>query len=78
LVTSNDLLIAASGVGSVGKSSKLGITGFIYDGLMAIKNINNEITKLYISSYLKVKELDIYSIASGANWLNINTEILNM
>lgn len=75
-VTSNDLLIAASGVGSVGKSSELGITGFIYDGIMAIKNIPNQTLITYLAFYLKVKELEIYSIATGANWLNINTELL--
>ena len=77
IVTPDDLLVAASGVGSVGKSSEIGITGFIYDGLMAIKNIENKTTKKYISFYLKVKELEIYSIATGANWLNINTNLLN-
>jgi len=76
-VTPNDLLVASSGVGSVGKSSELGITGFIYDGLMAIKNIPNQTIISYLAFYLKVKELEIYSIATGANWLNINTELLN-
>jgi type I restriction enzyme S subunit len=76
-VTEADLLVAASGVGSVGKSTLVGITGFIYDGIMAIKNITNDDTRAYLSYYLKVKELEIYSIASGANWLNINTDLLN-
>jgi len=76
-VTPNDLLVASSGVGSVGKSSELGITGFIYDGLMAIKNIPNKTLISYLAFYLKVKELEIYSIATGANWLNINTDLLN-
>jgi len=75
-VTSSDLLVASSGVGSVGKSSELGITGFIYDGLMAIKNIPNQTMISYLAFYLKVKELEIYSIASGVNWLNINTDLL--
>lgn len=76
-VTPKDLLVAASGVGSVGKSSEIGISGYIYDGLMAIKNISNDTIKKYLSFYLKVKELEIYDIATGANWLNINTDLLN-
>jgi type I restriction enzyme S subunit len=76
-VSPADLLVAASGVGSVGKSSKLGISGYIYDGLMAIKNINNPSTKSFIALFLKIKELTVYDFASGSNWLNINTEILS-
>lgn len=75
-VSPSDLLIASSGVGSVGKSSELSITGYIYDGLMAIKNILNQTLISYLAYYLKVKELEIYSIATGANWLNINTDLL--
>ena len=77
LVRQTDLLIAASGVGSVGKSIKLGIEGYIYDGLMAIRNIEDDTIRSFLSLFLKHKEYQIYSVASGANWLNINTGILS-
>jgi restriction endonuclease S subunit len=76
IVKSGDLLIACSGVGSVGRSIETKIDGFIYDGLLAIRNISNETIKELIRYYLKYKEDQIYSVASGANWLNINIEIL--
>ena len=75
-VKQTDLLVAASGVGSVGKSIKLGIEGYIYDGIMAIRNILNDDIRNYLQIYLKYKELQIYSVATGANWLNINTTLL--
>jgi restriction endonuclease S subunit len=44
---------------------------------MAIKNINDLSTKGFIALFLKIKELSVYDVASGSNWLNINTEILS-
>ncbi|MDC0652215.1 restriction endonuclease subunit S [Flavobacteriaceae bacterium] len=76
-VDSKDLLVAASGVGSVGKSSKLRIEGYIYDGLMAIKDIDIEQSKDFISYFLKLKEEELHHSSTGTSWLNINTEILN-
>jgi restriction endonuclease S subunit len=76
-VKKGDLLIACSGVGSVGRSIETSINGFIYDGLLAVRNISDENIKEFIRRFLKYKEEQIYSVASGANWLNINTEILN-
>jgi type I restriction enzyme S subunit len=77
VVKSGDLLIACSGVGSVGRSIQTSIDGFIYDGLLAIRNIQNDILKEFVQHFLKYKEEQIYSVASGANWLNINIEVLS-
>lgn len=77
IVKSGDLLIACSGVGSVGRSIETKIDGFIYDGLLAIRSINDKTIKEMIRYFLKFKEDQIYSVASGANWLNINIEILS-
>ena len=76
-VKENDLLIACSGVGSVGRSIKSGIEGYIYDGLLAVRNIEDDIIRDYLAIFLKFKEAQIYSIATGANWLNINIELLS-
>lgn len=75
-VGKSDIIIACSGVGSVGKSAKLSIEGYIYDGLLGIRNISNETIKNYLSLFIKYKELEIYSVATGANWLNINIDLL--
>ncbi|CAG5086022.1 hypothetical protein CRYO30217_02980 [Parvicella tangerina] len=32
--------------------------------------------KEYLSLFIKNKEIEIYSVATGANWLNINTDLL--
>jgi type I restriction enzyme S subunit len=77
IVKNGDLLIACSGVGSVGRSIETSIDGFIYDGILAIRNISEVAIKTYIKYFLKFKEEQIYSFASGANWLNINIEILS-
>lgn len=77
VVTKGDLLVACSGVGSVGRSLQTDIDGYIYDGLLAIRDISIDPLKELIRQFLKIKEDQIYSVASGANWLNINTEILN-
>ncbi len=76
-VKQTDLIVAASGVGSVGKCIKLGIEGYIYDGLIALRNINHDTIREFLYIFLKFKELDIYKVATGANWLNINTEIFS-
>ena len=76
LVGPRDIIIACSGVGSVGKSLQLSISGYIYDGLLAIREIKNPTIKNFLGLYIRFKEITIYSVASGANWLNINTDIL--
>lgn len=70
-----DLLIACSG--SVGKSIMSGINGYIYDGLMAIRNIQEPTVRDFLNLFLKFKEKQTHLLASGATWQNINTEILN-
>lgn len=77
IVKKGDLLVACSGVGSVGRSIKTNIDGFIYDGILAIRNITNNSLRDLTNIYLKYKEEQIYSVASGANWLNINIDILS-
>lgn len=77
IVKKGDLLVACSGVGSVGRSIQTNIEGFIYDGLLAIRNINNESLRELVRYFLIYKEAQIYSVASGANWLNINIDILS-
>ncbi|MDI1233384.1 MAG: restriction endonuclease subunit S [bacterium] len=77
IVKIGDLLVACSGVGSVGRSIHTSIDGFIYDGILAIRSIPNESLKELVKHFLKYKEEQIYSVASGANWLNINIEILS-
>lgn len=76
-VKEGDLLIACSGVGSVGRSIQSGINGYIYDGLLAIRNINNDVIRSYLRLFLIFKEAQIYTVATGANWLNINIDILS-
>lgn len=76
-IEKGDLLVACSGVGSVGRSIQSGITGYIYDGIIAARKIQNPETKSFLKLFLEFKEAQIYSYASGANWLNINTDILN-
>ena len=72
-----DIIIACSGVGSVGKSLQLSISGYIYDGLLAIREIKDPTIREFLGLYIRFKEITIYSVASGANWLNINTDILS-
>lgn len=76
-IKEGDLLIACSGVGSVGRSIQSGINGYIYDGLLAIRNITDLVVRDYLRQFLLFKEAQIYDVASGANWLNINIEILS-
>ena len=45
--------------------------------MLAIRNIENDTLKVLVQHFLKFKEEQIYSVASGANWLNINIEILS-
>lgn len=74
-VSFNDIIIAASG--SVGKAAKLGIEGYIYDGLMAIKFIHDEGLRDYLFMYLTTLVSQFMNDSTGTSWKNINTEILN-
>lgn len=72
-VTTNDIIIVASG--SAGRTSLLGINGYIYDGLMSIKDIQDDSMRKYIFYLFKVYETNLMKIATGAAWQNINTDI---
>ncbi|NUT74319.1 restriction endonuclease subunit S [Pseudomonas sp. C1C7] len=74
-VTPSDIIIAVSG--SVGKTRKLGISGYIYDGLIAIKSIEDETMKDYLYIYFQVMEADLLGASTGSAWKNINTAIAN-
>jgi type I restriction enzyme S subunit len=73
-VGKQDIIIAASG--SVGKACMLGIEGFIYDGLMAVRGINSDILRFYLLCFFKTIELSLLGGATGTSWKNINTDIL--
>lgn len=73
-VTPKDIIVVASG--SAGRTSLLGIDGYIYDGLMSIKNIEDDVMRNFIFYMFKVFQTSIMDIASGATWQNINTDIL--
>ena len=75
-VSQSDVLIACSGVGSVGRSIKLGIEGYIYDGIIAIRKISDDVIRDFLSLFIKHKESEIYSLTTGGGWLNINTDLI--
>ncbi len=55
LVNPDDIIIAVSGSGSVGKIAKMGIKGFIYDGLIAFRNIEPDYFREFLFIFLKAK-----------------------
>lgn len=73
-VSTKDIIIVASG--SAGRTSLLGIEGYIYDGLMSIKNIPDESMKYFLFYLFKIFETNMMKLATGATWQNINTDIL--
>jgi len=73
-VSTKDIIIVASG--SAGRTSLLGIEGYIYDGLMSIKNIPDESMKHFLFYLFKIFETNMMKLATGATWQNINTDIL--
>jgi type I restriction enzyme S subunit len=73
-VTPKDIIVVASG--SAGRSSLLGIDGYIYDGLMAVKNIQDDVMRNFLFYMFKVFQTSMMDVASGATWQNINTDIL--
>lgn len=75
LVTPKDLIVAVSG--SVGKASLLDIEGYIYDGLLTIKNIEQNECRQYLLLIFKVIEQELLSQATGSAWKNINTDLTN-
>jgi type I restriction enzyme S subunit len=73
-VTTKDIIIVASG--SAGRTSLLGIDGFIYDGLMSVKNIEFDEMRIFLYYLFRVLEASMMKVATGATWQNINTDIL--
>jgi type I restriction enzyme S subunit len=73
-VTTKDIIIVASG--SAGRTSLLGIDGFIYDGLMSVKNIEFDEMRIFLYYLFRVFEASMMKVATGATWQNINTDIL--
>jgi len=73
-VTTKDIIIVASG--SAGRTSLLGIDGFIYDGLMSVKNIEFDEMRIFLYYLFRVFEESMMKVATGATWQNINTDIL--
>lgn len=73
-VSAKDIIIVASG--NAGRASLLGIEGYIYDGLMSIKNIPDESMKYFLFYLFKIFEANMMKLATGATWQNINTDIL--
>lgn len=73
-VTTKDIIIVASG--SAGRTSLLGVDGYIYDGLMSVKNIPDESMKYFLFYLFKIFEANMMKLATGATWQNINTDIL--
>lgn len=73
-VTTKDIIIVASG--SAGRTSLLGIDGYIYDGLMSVKNIEFDEMRMFLYYLFRVFEASMMKVATGATWQNINTDIL--
>ena len=73
-VDENYLITAASG--SLGKISKLGITGYIYDGLMCMNFMGISLNQDYIIALIKTMVEYLMSISTGTAWKNITTDIL--
>lgn len=72
-----EIIVTISG-STVGKSSILGLDGYIYDGLAVIKNINkNEILRDYIFVFLLAWRNKINQQSEGSAFPNINTDKLN-
>ena len=70
-----DYLITAAS-GSLGKIAKLGITGYIYDGLMCLCFKGISLEKEYILILIQTMIDYLLSVSTGTAWKNITTEIL--
>ena len=70
-----DYLITAAS-GSLGKIAKLGITGYIYDGLMCMCFKNTSLNMNYIVMLIQTMVEYLMAISTGTAWKNITTDIL--
>ena len=71
----NDYLITAAS-GSLGKISKLNISGYIYDGLMCMCFKNTSLEMDYIIILIQAMGEYLTSLSTGTTWKNITTNIL--
>ena len=71
----NDYLITAAS-GSLGKISKLNISGYIYDGLMCMCFKNTSLEMDYIIILIQAMVEYLISLSTGTAWKNITTDIL--
>jgi type I restriction enzyme S subunit len=75
-VNQNDILVGVSGVYGVGRTCLLDIEGYIYDGIMAIKNVRESNFRNFINYFMQLQRMNFMDVATGTSWPNINTEIL--
>ena len=70
-----DYLITAAS-GSLGKIAKLGISGYIYDGLMCMCFKDTSLNKDYIIILIQTMVEYLMVVSTGTAWKNITTDIL--
>jgi|GEM_PF-300755 len=75
-VNQNDILVGVSGVYGVGRTCLLDIEGYIYDGIMAIKRVNDASLRSFFNYFMQLQRLKLMDVATGTSWPNINTDIL--
>ena len=75
-VNKDEFIIAVSG-STTGKFCRLGISGYIYDGLAAILNPQKIITGEYLSIFFSWVYQILNSQKIGSAFPNINTDVLN-
>ena len=71
----NDYLITAAS-GSLGKIAKLGLKGYIYDGLMCLCFKGISLEKDYIIIVIQTLVEYLLSVSTGTAWKNITTDVL--
>lgn len=76
-VEEGEIIIAVSG-STVGKTSILGIDGYIYDGLAVVKGLNKFLVfRDYLFLFLQSWKNKINNMSEGSAFPNINTDKLN-
>lgn len=70
-----DFVITAAS-GSIGKSALLGINGYIYDGLIALKIYDDTVNKRYLISFISATASHLVDESTGTSWKNIRTDTL--
>ncbi len=75
-VNQKDILVGVSGVYGVGRTCLLDIEGYMYDGIMAIKEVNDIHLRKFINYFMQLQRMKLMDVSTGTSWPNINTEIL--